>query len=130
MGDPPLVRAAGGVVVRRVGDEDEVLLVHRPRYDDWTFPKGKCDPGEGDEEAALREVLEETGFRCLLGSELASIDYTDRRGRPKQVRYWAMSVVEGVFVANDEVDEIRWVDPGTARQLLSYPRDLCLLDQA
>ena len=123
----PLVRAAGGVVSRRGAAGDEVLLVHRPRYDDWTFPKGKCDPGETDEQAALREVLEETGFACRLGVELVTTRYRDRFGRPKQVRYWAMSIDEGTFEPNEEVDEVRWVTPAEAARLLTYPRDRELL---
>jgi 8-oxo-dGTP diphosphatase len=93
-----VVRAAGGVVWR-TGEHGavEVLLVHRPKYDDWTFPKGKLDAGEGEAEAALREVQEETGFRCVLGPELESSFYEDNRGRPKTVRYWAMSPLDGAF---------------------------------
>jgi 8-oxo-dGTP pyrophosphatase MutT (NUDIX family) len=82
-----LVRAAGGLVVREGEHGPEVLLVHRQRYDDWTFPKGKVDPGESDEDAARREVEEETGFRCALDLELPSTQYVDARGRPKVVRY-------------------------------------------
>ena len=84
-----VVRAAGGVVTR--GEPPEVLVVHRPRYDDWSFPKGKAEPGERDEDCALREVEEETGLRCELREELPSTSYTDARGRPKRVRYWLMT---------------------------------------
>ena len=91
----PVVRAAGGVVVRGTGAATEVLLVHRPAYDDWTFPKGKGEPGESDEECAVREVEEETGLLCTLGRELASTEYVDGKGRPKSVRYWVMEVVGG-----------------------------------
>ena len=105
-----------------------MLLVHRPKYDDWTLPKGKCDPGERDEDAALREVLEETGLRCRRGTELAESHYTDARGRPKVVRYWAMEPVGGAFEVNDEVDEVRWLSVAEARRLLSYERDLPVLD--
>jgi 8-oxo-dGTP diphosphatase len=107
-------------VVRRDG---LVALVHRPKYDDWTFPKGKLDRGESFEEAALREVEEETGLVCELGEELESTTYNDRHGRPKLVRWWAMSVVGGEFAPNDEVDELRWVRPDEARGLLTYERD-------
>jgi 8-oxo-dGTP diphosphatase len=112
-------RAAGGVVVR----DGLVALVHRPRYDDWTLPKGKLDSGESFEEAALREVEEETGLHARLVRELPSVNY-EVRGRPKVVRYWLMEVEsdEG-FVANDEVDEVRWVEPAGARALLTYDRD-------
>jgi 8-oxo-dGTP pyrophosphatase MutT (NUDIX family) len=129
-----LIRAAGGVVWRlgtgAHADRDpvEVLLVHRPKYDDWSLPKGKCDPDERDNDAALREVLEETGLRCRLGTELVESHYTDGRGRPKVVRYWTMHPVDGAFVVNDEVDEVRWVSVPEARRLLTYERDLPVID--
>jgi 8-oxo-dGTP diphosphatase len=120
------VRAAGGVVVR----DGLVALVHRPRYDDWTLPKGKLDRGESFEDAALREVDEETGLRARLVRELPSVNY-EVRGRPKVVRYWLMEVEsdEG-FVVNDEVDEIRWVEPAEALALLTYDRDRDVLRAA
>jgi 8-oxo-dGTP diphosphatase len=119
------IRAAGGLVVR----DDTVLLVHRPRYDDWTFPKGKANDGETDEECAVREVHEETGLRCTLGDELPTTEYVDSRGRSKRVRWWRMHpVVDDGFSANDEVDERRWATPDDASALLSYDRDLVLLD--
>jgi 8-oxo-dGTP diphosphatase len=117
------VRAAGGLVVRDGPEGSEVLLVHRPRYDDWTFPKGKLDPGESDEQAAIREVEEETGYRCSLEIELPSTSYIDAKGRPKLVRYWLMRVVDGDFAANDEVDEVVWLPASAARAKLSYDRD-------
>ncbi|MEO8695109.1 MAG: NUDIX hydrolase [Acidimicrobiales bacterium] len=117
------VRAAGGLVVREGSAGTEVLLVHRPRYDDWTFPKGKVDPGESDEHAAIREVEEETGYRCSLEAELPSTRYLDNRGRPKLVRYWRMRIVDGEFVVNDEVDQIEWLAPAAARVRLTYDRD-------
>jgi 8-oxo-dGTP pyrophosphatase MutT (NUDIX family) len=105
-----------------------VLLVHRPKYDDWTFPKGKAADGEADEETALREVHEETGLRCALERELGVTSYLDSRGRPKRVRWWLMRpLTEEPFVANEEVDEVRWVEPAAAATLLSYGRDLKLL---
>ena len=123
-----LVRAAGGLVVRPAGDGIEVLVVHRPRYDDWSLPKGKAEPGELDEVTACREVEEETGYACVLGEELATSRYTDRRGRDKQVRYWLMAVRhEGPWTPNDEVDERRWLPPAEARALLSYDADRALL---
>jgi 8-oxo-dGTP diphosphatase len=125
VGEEPEVLAAGGVIRR----DGRVAVVHRPKYDDWTLPKGKLDSGEGFEEAALREVREETGFDCELGEELASISYHDRRGRLKLVRYWAMTPVGGEFEANREVDELRWLEPREARELLSYPRDRAFLDE-
>ena len=125
------VKAAGGVVWRRAasGDGVEVAVAHRPRYDDWSFPKGKLDPGEGWEEAALREVREEIGLRCALGRELAPIGYEDRKGRAKAVRYWLMEPLDGDFVPNDEVDEVRWLAPEAARGLLTYPHDAGLLEE-
>lgn len=105
-----------------------MLLVHRPKYDDWTFPKGKVEDGETDAECALREVEEETGLRCVLGPELTQTRYRDSRGRRKVVRWWRMSVAGGDFVPNSEVDQIRWVAPGEAKRLLSYERDLSLLE--
>jgi 8-oxo-dGTP diphosphatase len=123
------VHAAGAVVWRPgAGGAREILLVHRPRYDDWTVPKGKREPGESDEDCARREVAEETGFRGALGQELPTTDYVDHRGRSKRVRYWAMAAEPGSFVPNDEVDEVRWVDAVAARRLLSYSRDLPVID--
>lgn len=119
------VRAAGGLVVR----DDTVVLVHRPRYDDWTFPKGKAHDGETDEECAVREVHEETGLHCTLGNELPSTEYVDSRGRPKRVRWWRMHPVrDDGFSPNDEVDELRWTTAQEGAALLSYDRDLMLLE--
>jgi 8-oxo-dGTP diphosphatase len=114
--------------VREAGGEPRVLLVHRPRYDDWTFPKGKAEAGERDEDCALREVEEETSLRCTLLRELPATEYVDSRGRPKRVRYWAMDAGGAEAAAANEVDEVRWATPEEARSLLSYSRDLPLLD--
>ena len=122
------VRANGGVIWRGSGGSLEILVVHRPRYDDWALPKGKLEPGETDEECALREVEEETGFRCALGSELAGADYTDANGRPKKVRYWAMTLQAGEFAPNSEVDAVRWLTPDAAHRLLTYELDRAVLD--
>jgi len=117
----PVVEAAGGVVL---DDDGRVVLVHRPKYDDWTLPKGKLDPDESFEDAALREVEEETGLRCRLVRELPSIEYSDAKGRSKVVRYWLMEVEADVrFVPNDEVDELRRLPPDEALALLTYDRD-------
>jgi 8-oxo-(d)GTP phosphatase len=128
MGVSTIVRAAGGVVCRQLdGKPTEVLLVHRPAYDDWTFPKGKLRSRERDEDAALREVLEETGLRCRLERELGVVSYRDRRGRPKIVRYWVMRPLTGRFVPTSEVDEMRWVAVDGALRSLSYEHDRVLL---
>jgi 8-oxo-dGTP diphosphatase len=122
------VRAAGGVLYRPRSDgEIEVLLVHRPRYDDWSFPKGKALPGESDEDCARREVAEETGLHCRLGPELVSTSYRDGHGRRKNVRYWAMRPLEGRFEPRSEVDEARWLQPGEAERALSWKRDVAVL---
>jgi 8-oxo-dGTP diphosphatase len=123
-----VVRAAGGVVVRSATGELEVLLVHRPRYDDWTIPKGKLLPGEAYEDGALREVEEETGLECVLGPEIAQTEYHDSRGRPKVVRYWLMRPAGGTFEPHDEVDEVVWLPLPLARERLSYDRDRAVLD--
>jgi 8-oxo-dGTP diphosphatase len=122
-----VVRAAGGVPVRIGRGGFEVLVVHRPHYDDWTFPKGKCEPGETDEACALREVAEETGLVCVLEDELPSTAYRDSRDRPKRVRYWRLRVVGGSLAFDHEVGTARWLSPGEAEELLTYERDLEVL---
>ncbi len=121
------VEAAGGVVLRPGAAGREVCIVHRPRYDDWTLPKGKLDRGESFEAAALREVEEETGLRCRPVRELASTEYRDNKDRPKLVRYWLMEVEGGAFKPNDEVDEVRWLGLEEASAALTYQRDRELL---
>ena len=127
MADEPEVRAAGGIPWRQPGDTLEVLVIRRPRYDDWTFPKGKLDPGETWEQAAVREVWEETAIVAVLSTEIAGTRYRDRYGCAKQVRYWTMRVVSGSFKPHAEVDEIRWVTHDAAEETLSYARDLDVL---
>jgi 8-oxo-dGTP diphosphatase len=127
------VKASGGVVWRRApGGALELVVVHRPRYDDWSLPKGKLDPGEGWEEAAVREVREEVGLRCRLGPELPTVRYRDNKGRDKAVRYWLMEPEDGdgSFTPNHEVDDMRWVDVAAAAALLSYPHDVELVRAA
>jgi 8-oxo-dGTP diphosphatase len=121
------VQAAGGVVVRADG---RVAVVHRPRYDDWSLPKGKLDAGEGFEAAALREVEEETGVRARIVGELPSVRYVDNKGRDKLVRWFRMELdgEPGAFASNDEVDDLRWLTPAEARALVSYDHDRELLD--
>ena len=132
--DPQLrvgVRAAGGLVIRR-GSDDAVrlVLVHRPRYDDWSFPKGKQRRGETLLAAALREVREETGFLCVAEASIGVTEYVDRGERPKLVRYWVMNRVNGAFVPNDEVDAIAWLRPSEAVVRLSHDHDRELLSRS
>jgi 8-oxo-dGTP diphosphatase len=123
------VRAAGGLVRRRGADGPaEILVVHRPAYDDWSYPKGKLESGEREEDAAIREVEEETGLRCRLEREIATTQYRDARGRPKTVRYWLMTPVGGVLAAANEIDEARFVPVSEAAELLTYERDRDLLE--
>jgi 8-oxo-dGTP pyrophosphatase MutT (NUDIX family) len=119
-----MVRAAGGVVVR----DDRVLLVHRPKYDDWSFPKGKLEAGETWEDGAVREVEEETGLRCDAGELVGTTRYLVLQG-PKEVRYYRMACT-GEARAQNEVDEVRWATPAEARELLTHARDRQLLDDA
>lgn len=125
MSSAPTVRAAGGIVRRQTVDGWELLLVHRPRYDDWSLPKGKADDGETDEETALREVEEETGLRCLLGQAAGVTRYRDQKGRSKVVRYWLMEPPSeaAAFTPNDEVDAVQWCSTPDAIDLLSYEHD-------
>jgi 8-oxo-dGTP diphosphatase len=126
--DPPeVVRAAGGIVWREVGDDVEVLLVHRPAYDDWTFPKGKAAAGESDEACALREVEEETGLTCALEGGLGETSYVDPKGRHKVVRWYSMRPLGGTFTPHQEVDAARWVPLAEAAEALTYARDRELL---
>ena len=104
-----------------------VLLAHRPKYDDWSFPKGKAEAGETDEECARREVEEEVGIRGKLGGELGRTRYRDGRGRPKEVVYFRVEP-DGEAVAGDGVDDVRWASVAEALELLTWERDRDLLD--
>jgi 8-oxo-dGTP diphosphatase len=129
MAEAERIEAAGGVIIRPgPAGEPEVAIVHRPRYDDWSLPKGKLESGESFKQAARREVEEETGYRCRLERELGASSYRDHKGRKKKVRLWLMSPVEGSFEANDEVDELRWLSPAEAIELLDYEHDRALLE--
>lgn len=123
-----MIRAAGGVIERDGDQGPEVLVVHRPRYGDWSFPKGKAELDEPDEDCALREVEEETGLRCELLDELPSTEYVDARGRPKRVRYWRMRVTGGRLSFEHEVDAADWLTVERAKERLSYGRDVAVLD--
>jgi 8-oxo-dGTP pyrophosphatase MutT (NUDIX family) len=122
------IEAAGGVLWRQRGDEREFAVIHRPKYDDWTLPKGKLDPGESHEQAAVREVAEETGFSAELGPDLGETVYK-HNARPKRVRYWGMRALAGRFQANSEVDDVRWLPLDDARNILTYSRDRVVLDR-
>lgn len=124
------VRAAGCVIWGKSAGERRFAVVHRPRYDDWSFAKGKLDPGETELEAALREVLEETGLEGEVGPALPTVFYEDHRQRSKSVHYWTLEHTKGAFVENDEVDELRWCTANEAVELLSYEHDRTLLGQA
>ena len=122
------IQAAGGVI-RRPGPAGlaELTVVHRPRYDDWSWPKGKLDEDESFEEAALREVEEETGLVCRLVRPYGWTTYLDRKGREKIVRYWLMERTDGTFRPSAEVDELRWLTVEEALRVLTYERDRALL---
>ena len=125
-----VVQAAGCVLWRHSPTDGdlEICLVHRPKYDDWSHPKGKLKRAEDDLTAALREVEEETGYRAAPGAELSTVEYY-ANGRPKQVRYWAAEATGGAFTPNDEVDRILWLSPADARNRLTQPRDGTLVDE-
>jgi 8-oxo-dGTP pyrophosphatase MutT (NUDIX family) len=126
----PDIAAAGGVLVRNGEDGREIAVIHRPKYMDWSLPKGKLELDEGWLEAALREVEEETGYRCEPSVELPRVSYLDRKGRRKLVRYWLMEPVAGEFHPHAEVDELRWLERDAAEELLTYPHDKELVRKA
>ncbi|MFI7383568.1 NUDIX hydrolase [Streptomyces sp. NPDC049813] len=126
---PPPIQAAGCVLWRRSTTTDglEICLVHRPKYDDWSHPKGKLKRGETELAAALREVREETGQECVPGATLPTSRYVVH-DRPKTVAYWAAEATSGTFTPNDEVDRVLWLPPAAARDRLTQPRDRSLVD--
>ncbi|SCF99988.1 8-oxo-dGTP diphosphatase [Streptomyces sp. MnatMP-M17] len=124
------VLAAGCVLWRRPREGaggPEICLVHRPKYDDWSHPKGKLKRAEDTLKGALREVYEETGHHCTPGARLGTVSYL-AQGRPKLVSYWAAEVTDGAFTPNTEVDRIAWLAPAAARDRLTQPRDRILVD--
>ena len=128
--DVNVIRAAGGVLCRPgPSDETEIAIIHRPAYDDWTLPKGKVEPDETPEDCALREVREETGFRCELVRPLGCTAYVDRRGRDKMACYWVMEVLGGRFRPGIEVDKLVWLPVAQAAKRLTYSRDRTLIVQ-
>ena len=126
----PDITAAGGVVLTRDGGRTRFAVIHRPKYQDWSLPKGKLEKGEEWLEAALREVEEETGHKCEASVELPSVSYMDRKARRKLVRYWLMTPVKGKFEPHGEVDELRWLTRREALKLLTYDHDRELVDAA
>lgn len=130
MTDDTTVQAAGCVLWHRspTGEDVEICLVHRPKYDDWSHPKGKLKRGEDPLDGALREVEEETGYRCEPGPRLPTMRYV-AGDRPKQVSYWAAEALDGHFMPNREVDRIAWLTPSAARERLTQPRDRDLVDE-
>ncbi len=121
-----MIRSAGGVVVRA----GLVAVVHRPHRRDWSLPKGKLEPGESDETAAVREVLEETGFEAVIERDLGTVGYTVDDGRPKTVRYYLMAAAEEAAALADDVDQVVWLVPDRAAPLLTYATDREVLDRA
>ncbi|WP_123023856.1 8-oxo-(d)GTP phosphatase MutT1 [Mycolicibacterium stellerae] len=123
---PKKVELAAGAVVWRPSDdgtEPEVAVVHRPRYDDWSLPKGKVEAGESEPVTAVREVHEETGYTAHLGRRLTSVTYRIETQGIKKVQYWAARIVDGEFTPNDEVDELKWLPVSAAIKQLQYPSD-------
>jgi 8-oxo-dGTP pyrophosphatase MutT (NUDIX family)/broad specificity phosphatase PhoE len=119
----PTIHAAGAVLWRPgAGAAPEVAVIHRPRYDDWSLPKGKVDPGEIEPVTAVREVAEETGYTAHLGRRLVSVSYPVD-GAVKKVRYWAARQVSGEFGPNEEVDELKWLPLDEAMKQVGYPHD-------
>lgn len=125
-----MIEAAGGVVVDLSRGKPRYLLIHRPVYDDWTFPKGKLDEDEKHRDAALREVAEETGLTCDILANLSSTEYVTPGNNRKRVRYWLMQPMSGSFTENDEVDVVLWVKRTKAMNMLTHVHDQAVLVEA
>jgi 8-oxo-dGTP pyrophosphatase MutT (NUDIX family) len=127
---PEVIEAAGGLLWRQTSTGHQIALIHRQRYNDWTLPKGKRNPGETWQQTALREVHEETGCVAELGAFAGSQSYS-LAGTPKVILYWHMRVIEDQgFTPNQEVDQIAWTSLENARQVMSYPAEIALLPNA
>jgi len=124
------IEAGGGVIVDMTKGKPRYLLIHRPRYDDWSLPKGKLNAGEKHRDAALREVKEETGLLCEIVAKLSPVNYITPNGNPKRVKYWLMAALSGSFVRNDEVDAVTWVKRSQAMSLLTHVHDQAVLVEA
>ena len=124
------IEDAGGVVVDMSKNKPRYLLIHRPRYNDWSLPKGKLNEGETHHDAALREVKEETGLVCDVLAKLSPVNYTTPNGNAKQVKYWLMQTRSGDFVKNDEVDDVSWVKRSKAISMLTHVHDQAVLVEA
>ncbi len=124
------IEAAGGVIVDMTRGKPRYLLIHRPRYDDWSLPKGKLNRNEKHRDAALREVKEETGLVCDVLARLSPVNYITPNGRPKRVKYWLMTPRSGTFIRNDEVDVVTWVKRSQAMSLLTHVHDQAVLVEA
>lgn len=124
----PQILAAGGLVLKTIDDVIHTVVIHRPKYDDWSIPKGKVDPGETLQETALREVFEETFLECRLGEPLTTQYYADQN---KTVHYWVMHVVfDHGFVPHEEIDQMQWVSLDRALEILDYEQDMRLIEEA
>ena len=124
------IEAGGGVIVDLSKSKPRYLLIHRPRYDDWSLPKGKLSKNEKHRDAALREVKEETGLVCEVLAKLSPVNYLTPNGNKKRVKYWLMAPLSGKFVRNDEVDAVTWVKRSQAMSLLTHVHDQAVLVEA
>jgi len=121
-----MIRAAGGVVRR----DGLIAVVHRPKYGDWSLPKGKLEPGEDDETAAVREVREETGHEAVIERDLGTVSYEVATGRPKTVRWYLMTASADATDLADDVDDVRWLAPENVDEILTYATDRDVLARA